>query len=85
MKLGQVLFSPQPRPPAFSHHLRRFHVQADQTQLINHRVLFLVQAFRTKDGHVVIAAGNDKQFVHVCQVTWNSLMIEKLKSRLVSS
>ncbi|XP_045900860.1 succinate--hydroxymethylglutarate CoA-transferase isoform X6 [Micropterus dolomieu] len=26
------------------------------------------QGFRTKDGHVVVAAGNDKQFVKVCQV-----------------
>ncbi|KAM8731544.1 succinyl-CoA:glutarate CoA-transferase isoform 2-T2 [Acanthopagrus schlegelii] len=26
------------------------------------------QGFRTKDGHIVVAAGNDKQFVKVCQV-----------------
>lgn len=28
----------------------------------------LFQGFRTKDGHIVVAAGNDKQFVRVCQV-----------------
>ncbi|MEQ2296607.1 hypothetical protein AMECASPLE_026460, partial [Ameca splendens] len=27
-----------------------------------------LQGFRTKDGHLVVAAGNDKQFVRVCQV-----------------
>lgn len=27
------------------------------------------QGFRTKDGHIVVAAGNDKQFVKVCQVS----------------
>ncbi|XP_039983025.1 succinate--hydroxymethylglutarate CoA-transferase isoform X4 [Xiphias gladius] len=26
------------------------------------------QGFKTKDGHIVVAAGNDKQFVQVCQV-----------------
>lgn len=33
-----------------------------------HESIVPYQGFRTKDGHVVVAAGNDKQFVKVCQV-----------------
>uniref|UniRef100_H3D7Q0 Succinyl-CoA:glutarate CoA-transferase n=1 Tax=Tetraodon nigroviridis TaxID=99883 RepID=H3D7Q0_TETNG len=33
-----------------------------------HESIVPYQAFRTKDGHMVIAAGNDKQFAKVCQV-----------------
>nr|XP_057916919.1 succinate--hydroxymethylglutarate CoA-transferase-like isoform X1 [Doryrhamphus excisus] len=33
-----------------------------------HESIVPYQGFRTKDGHVVIAAGNDQQFVKVCQV-----------------
>uniref|UniRef100_A0A674PHZ7 Succinyl-CoA:glutarate-CoA transferase n=1 Tax=Takifugu rubripes TaxID=31033 RepID=A0A674PHZ7_TAKRU len=33
-----------------------------------HESIVPYQAFTTKDGHVVVAAGNDKQFVKVCQV-----------------
>lgn len=29
----------------------------------------VLQGFRTKDGHLVVAAGNDKQFFRVCQVS----------------
>ncbi len=29
----------------------------------------LFQGFKTKDGHIVVAAGNDKQFVKICQVS----------------
>ncbi|KAK7880382.1 hypothetical protein WMY93_032972 [Mugilogobius chulae] len=28
----------------------------------------LLRGFRTSDGHIVVAAGNDSQFVRVCQV-----------------
>ncbi|TNM96399.1 hypothetical protein fugu_016060 [Takifugu bimaculatus] len=34
-----------------------------------HESIVPYQAFTTKDGHVVVAAGNDKQFVKVCQHT----------------
>ncbi|XP_047424567.1 succinate--hydroxymethylglutarate CoA-transferase [Mugil cephalus] len=33
-----------------------------------HESIVPYQAFQTKDGHIVVAAGNDKQFVNVCQV-----------------
>ncbi|KAK2859781.1 hypothetical protein Q5P01_004401 [Channa striata] len=33
-----------------------------------HESIVPYQGFKTKDGHVVVAAGNDKQFVKVCQV-----------------
>ncbi|XP_036934809.1 succinate--hydroxymethylglutarate CoA-transferase isoform X1 [Acanthopagrus latus] len=33
-----------------------------------HESIVPYQGFRTKDGHIVVAAGNDKQFVKVCQV-----------------
>ncbi|XP_070708929.1 succinate--hydroxymethylglutarate CoA-transferase [Pempheris klunzingeri] len=33
-----------------------------------HESIVPYQGFRTEDGHVVVAAGNDKQFVKVCQV-----------------
>ncbi|XP_044032150.1 succinate--hydroxymethylglutarate CoA-transferase isoform X2 [Siniperca chuatsi] len=33
-----------------------------------HESIVPYQGFRTKDGHLVVAAGNDKQFVRVCQV-----------------
>ncbi|XP_035474742.1 succinate--hydroxymethylglutarate CoA-transferase isoform X2 [Scophthalmus maximus] len=33
-----------------------------------HESIVPYQGFKTKDGHIVIAAGNDKQFVKVCQV-----------------
>ncbi|XP_004080875.1 succinate--hydroxymethylglutarate CoA-transferase isoform X1 [Oryzias latipes] len=33
-----------------------------------HESIVPYQGFRTKDGHIVVAAGNDKQFVQVCQV-----------------
>lgn len=33
-----------------------------------HESIVPYQAFKTKDGHIVVAAGNDKQFVRVCQV-----------------
>jgi len=32
-----------------------------------HLSLFL-QAFKTKDGYIVVGAGNDQQFVTVCKV-----------------
>lgn len=31
--------------------------------------VFFFQGFKTKDGHIVVAAGNEKQFVRVCQVS----------------
>ncbi|XP_075899225.1 succinyl-CoA:glutarate CoA-transferase [Nelusetta ayraudi] len=33
-----------------------------------HQSIVPYQGFRTSDGHIVVAAGNDKQFVRVCQV-----------------
>ncbi|KAE8279553.1 Succinate--hydroxymethylglutarate CoA-transferase [Larimichthys crocea] len=33
-----------------------------------HESIVPYQGFKTKDGHIVVAAGNDKQFVKVCQV-----------------
>uniref|UniRef100_A0A3Q2P334 Succinyl-CoA:glutarate-CoA transferase n=1 Tax=Fundulus heteroclitus TaxID=8078 RepID=A0A3Q2P334_FUNHE len=33
-----------------------------------HESIVPYQGFRTKDGHLVVAAGNNKQFVRVCQV-----------------
>ncbi|XP_069033705.1 succinate--hydroxymethylglutarate CoA-transferase [Embiotoca jacksoni] len=33
-----------------------------------HESIVPYQGFRTKDGHLVVAAGNDRQFVRVCQV-----------------
>ncbi|XP_060949820.1 succinate--hydroxymethylglutarate CoA-transferase [Limanda limanda] len=33
-----------------------------------HESIVPYQAFETKDGHIVVAAGNDKQFVQVCEV-----------------
>ncbi|KAM4605977.1 succinyl-CoA:glutarate CoA-transferase [Polymixia lowei] len=33
-----------------------------------HESIVPYQGFRTKDGYIVVAAGNDKQFVQVCQV-----------------
>ncbi|XP_071340375.1 succinate--hydroxymethylglutarate CoA-transferase isoform X3 [Trachinotus anak] len=33
-----------------------------------HESIVPYQGFKTKDGHIVVAAGNDKQFVRVCQV-----------------
>ncbi|XP_076014125.1 succinyl-CoA:glutarate CoA-transferase isoform X2 [Genypterus blacodes] len=33
-----------------------------------HESIVPYQGFTTKDGHIVVAAGNDKQFVKVCQV-----------------
>ncbi|XP_057680037.1 succinate--hydroxymethylglutarate CoA-transferase isoform X2 [Corythoichthys intestinalis] len=33
-----------------------------------HESIVPYQAFETKDGHLVVAAGNDRQFVKVCQV-----------------
>ncbi|KAM4533929.1 succinyl-CoA:glutarate CoA-transferase isoform 2-T2 [Odontesthes bonariensis] len=33
-----------------------------------HESIVPYQGFRTSDGHLVVAAGNDKQFVRVCQV-----------------
>ncbi|XP_056155625.1 succinate--hydroxymethylglutarate CoA-transferase [Lampris incognitus] len=33
-----------------------------------HESIVPYQAFSTKDGHIVVAAGNDKQFVRVCHV-----------------
>ncbi|XP_078123603.1 succinyl-CoA:glutarate CoA-transferase [Sander vitreus] len=33
-----------------------------------HESIVPYQGFRTKDGHIVVAAGNDKQFVKVCRV-----------------
>uniref|UniRef100_A0A3Q3X3C8 Uncharacterized protein n=1 Tax=Mola mola TaxID=94237 RepID=A0A3Q3X3C8_MOLML len=33
-----------------------------------HESIVPYQGFRTKDGHIVVAAGNDKQFVKVCHV-----------------
>ncbi|XP_034040200.1 succinate--hydroxymethylglutarate CoA-transferase [Thalassophryne amazonica] len=32
-----------------------------------HESIVPYQGFKTKDGHIVVAAGNDKQFVKVCQ------------------
>ncbi|KAF7214381.1 transcript variant X3 [Nothobranchius furzeri] len=39
------------------------------------------QGFRTKDGHIVVAAGNDRQFVRVCQVLELMELTEELKYR----
>ncbi|XP_030612305.1 succinyl-CoA:glutarate CoA-transferase isoform X2 [Archocentrus centrarchus] len=33
-----------------------------------HESIVPYQGFKTKDGHIIVAAGNDKQFVRVCQV-----------------
>ncbi|XP_026218080.1 succinate--hydroxymethylglutarate CoA-transferase [Anabas testudineus] len=33
-----------------------------------HESIVPYQGFKTKDGHIIIAAGNDKQFVKICQV-----------------
>uniref|UniRef100_A0A665UF92 Succinyl-CoA:glutarate CoA-transferase n=1 Tax=Echeneis naucrates TaxID=173247 RepID=A0A665UF92_ECHNA len=33
-----------------------------------HESIVPYQGFQTEDGHIVVAAGNDKQFVRVCQV-----------------
>ncbi|XP_037829089.1 succinate--hydroxymethylglutarate CoA-transferase isoform X2 [Kryptolebias marmoratus] len=33
-----------------------------------HESIVPYQGFRTRDGHIVVAAGNDRQFVRVCQV-----------------
>uniref|UniRef100_UPI001CD8B935 succinate--hydroxymethylglutarate CoA-transferase-like n=1 Tax=Solea senegalensis TaxID=28829 RepID=UPI001CD8B935 len=33
-----------------------------------HESIVPYQGFRTRDGHVVVAAGNDKQFIKVCEV-----------------
>lgn len=33
-----------------------------------HESIVPYQGFKTKDGHIVVAAGNEKQFVRVCQV-----------------
>lgn len=33
-----------------------------------HQSIVPYQGFRTKDGHLVVAAGNDRQFVKVCEV-----------------
>ncbi|KAG7223015.1 hypothetical protein INR49_015946, partial [Caranx melampygus] len=33
-----------------------------------HESIVPYQGFKTQDGHIVVAAGNDKQFVRVCQV-----------------
>ncbi|XP_068199810.1 succinate--hydroxymethylglutarate CoA-transferase isoform X2 [Antennarius striatus] len=33
-----------------------------------HESIVPYQGFRTKDGHVVVGAGNDKQFIKVCQI-----------------
>ncbi|XP_070784038.1 succinate--hydroxymethylglutarate CoA-transferase isoform X2 [Enoplosus armatus] len=33
-----------------------------------HESIVPYQGFKTRDGHIVVAAGNDKQFVRVCQV-----------------
>ncbi|KAM4543570.1 succinyl-CoA:glutarate CoA-transferase isoform 2-T2 [Fundulus diaphanus] len=33
-----------------------------------HESIVPYQGFRTKDGHLVVAAGNNKQFIRVCQV-----------------
>lgn len=33
------------------------------------RLCFCPQGFRTRDGHIVVAAGNDRQFVQMCQVS----------------
>ncbi|XP_035174664.1 succinate--hydroxymethylglutarate CoA-transferase isoform X9 [Oxyura jamaicensis] len=34
------------------------------------------QAFKTKDGYIVVGAGNDQQFVTVCKVLHNGLVME---------
>ncbi|XP_074431704.1 succinyl-CoA:glutarate CoA-transferase isoform X6 [Larus michahellis] len=34
------------------------------------------QAFKTKDGYIVVGAGNDQQFVTVCKVLHNELVME---------
>eukprot|EP00075_Anas_platyrhynchos_P017906 XP_027307159.1 succinate--hydroxymethylglutarate CoA-transferase isoform X15 [Anas platyrhynchos] len=34
------------------------------------------QAFKTKDGYIVVGAGNDQQFVTVCKVLHNGLLME---------
>ncbi|XP_028288778.1 succinyl-CoA:glutarate CoA-transferase isoform X2 [Parambassis ranga] len=33
-----------------------------------HESIVPYQGFRTKDGHIVVAAGNDQQFIRICQV-----------------
>lgn len=34
----------------------------------------LLQGFKTKDGHIIVAAGNNQQFVNVCQVRHTSAL-----------
>nr|XP_054592152.1 succinate--hydroxymethylglutarate CoA-transferase isoform X1 [Nothobranchius furzeri]XP_054592153.1 succinate--hydroxymethylglutarate CoA-transferase isoform X1 [Nothobranchius furzeri] len=46
-----------------------------------HESIVPYQGFRTKDGHIVVAAGNDRQFVRVCQVLELMELTEELKYR----
>ncbi|XP_041823994.1 succinate--hydroxymethylglutarate CoA-transferase isoform X2 [Melanotaenia boesemani] len=46
-----------------------------------HESIVPYQGFRSKDGHIVVAAGNDKQFVKVCQVLELMELTEEPKYR----
>uniref|UniRef100_A0A1A7WRR9 Succinyl-CoA:glutarate CoA-transferase n=3 Tax=Iconisemion striatum TaxID=60296 RepID=A0A1A7WRR9_9TELE len=46
-----------------------------------HESIVPYQGFRTKDGHIVVAAGNDRQFVRVCQVLELMQLTEEPKYR----
>uniref|UniRef100_A0A1A8HJG3 Chromosome 7 open reading frame 10 n=1 Tax=Nothobranchius korthausae TaxID=1143690 RepID=A0A1A8HJG3_9TELE len=46
-----------------------------------HESIVPYQGFRTKDGHIVVAAGNDRQFVRVCQVLELMELTEEPKYR----
>uniref|UniRef100_A0A1A8Q626 Succinyl-CoA:glutarate CoA-transferase n=1 Tax=Nothobranchius rachovii TaxID=451742 RepID=A0A1A8Q626_9TELE len=46
-----------------------------------HESIVPYQGFRTKDGHIVVAAGNDRQFVRVCQVLELMELTEEMKYR----
>lgn len=46
-----------------------------------HESIVPYQSFRTKDGHIVVAAGNDKQFVRVCKVLQLIELTEEPKYR----
>ncbi|XP_061569104.1 succinate--hydroxymethylglutarate CoA-transferase [Cololabis saira] len=46
-----------------------------------HESIVPYQGFRTRDGHIVVAAGNDKQFVQVCRVLELTELTEEPKYR----
>uniref|UniRef100_A0AAQ5XAY3 Succinyl-CoA:glutarate-CoA transferase n=1 Tax=Amphiprion ocellaris TaxID=80972 RepID=A0AAQ5XAY3_AMPOC len=44
-----------------------------------HESIVPYQGFRTKDGYIIVAAGNDKQFVRMCQVMFMVELTEEPK------